>query len=178
MKKCSLTYIPKRLHWDNKPTIEEFEVGDIVYRRCKKEELENPYTSLSLTELSHNLGTSKNIEISKEKDTLFSIIESEDIEVYNLEICTLTIKSLNHLNSYTKKFEENKNGKIYIAKMDFLHDPVSCMYPHCIFRIWLNDVVITFQNYKTTLKTTNKIRTEIRQELGSMIRRKEISQDS
>lgn len=147
MSKCDLPYIPLELHSDGKPLIKEFAIGDIVYRRCKEEELENPFAGISLTELSHNLGTNKTAKISEKTDVLYSIKAEDDFETYTLEVCTLKIISLNPANVYSKPFEENKGGVKHIAEIEFLHDPVSCMYPHCIFRIWLNGEIVTHENY-------------------------------
>jgi hypothetical protein len=55
--------------------------------------------------------------------------------------------------------------------MQLIHDPLCYMYPHCIFRIWVNNVVVTKENYEVTFSKLNKLRTAIRQELVTMIRR-------
>ncbi len=92
------------------------------------------------------------------------------------EVCTLRIISLNEKNQYEKEFTQEKNGHLATARIKLIHDPVPCMYPHCIFRIWLNGVVVTFGSYKQTLKKWRKIRTELKQELASMIIQKAVSQ--
>lgn len=50
------------------------------------------------------------------------------------------------------------------------------MYPHCIFRITLNGDIVTYDNYKETLGKVHKIRNEIREELASMIVRRQVHQ--
>jgi len=157
-------------------------VGDIIYRRSKPEELENPFKSISLADLSHNIGINCGNKISKETDVLYSIVESESVEIYSDKLpCTLEIKSLNSSNIYCKPFGPIfKENISYLAVMELIHDPVGCMYPHCVFRIILNDTEITFENYKETLgvKRLQQLRTMLRDELASMIRRRAIEQIS
>ena len=177
MNKCGLTYIPNHLHWDDKPIIDEFEVGDVVYHRCSPDKLANPYLSISLTELSHNLGTNKGDFISNENDVLFSIKEEEPFQSYEGKaICVLEIKDLNTNNKYHKTFEGEKLGKKHIGEIAFLHEPDSCMYPHCVFRIWLDGVLVNYENYKETLGNVKNVRTLLKDEFTKMIRRREISQ--
>jgi hypothetical protein len=175
---CNLEYIPKRLQNHKcRRLINSFSVGDILYRRCKVEELEDPFKSITLTDLSHNLGFTNNCFISNKEDVLFSIREDENFEKYiDKAVCALNIVNLNTENQYDKFFTQEKNGVKIIVRMQLIHDPVPCMYPHCIFRIWYDNQIVTFENYNVTLKNVNRIRDEIRQELAKMIIRKEISQ--
>lgn len=180
MPGCYLNYIPDRLHWNNRPVITEFAVGDIIYRRCFPEELDNPYATISLADLSHNIGTNAEVVISYEKDVLLSIRPDEEFENYEDKItCTLVIKSLNPNNCYNKPFGPVKKGNVdYQATMEFIHNPDTCMYPHSVFRIIMNGSEVTMDNYKQTLgnKSLSKLRTLIRDEIASMIRRRVIEQ--
>ncbi len=185
MSGCNLDYIPDRLHWNDKPILTQYAVGDTIYRRSKPDELDNPFKSISLTDLSHNIGVNCGIKISEEADVLFSIIESESVEVYSDKLpCTLEIKSLDSNNIYCKLFGPilNKENISYLAVMELIHKPVGCMYPHCVFRIIMNDTEVTFKNYKETLgdkgRELQQLRTMIRDELSSMIRRRAIEQFS
>lgn len=175
---CTLTYIPDRLHSTNKQPITQFSVGEFLFRRCKPEELANPFAAISLTELSHNRSGLREQALSLPDDVLFNILENDPVEIYELEVCPLEIIDLNESNQYSKFFEEEKNGERIIVRMDLLHDPAPCMYPHCIFRIWVGDIVVNFDNYKASLGRYNQIRTKIREELASMIVTKNISQES
>lgn len=177
MKDCNLQYIPSRLHWGEKELLTSFQIGDVIYRRCKPEELENPYKDFSpLCEISHNLGTCCKTQISEEEDVLYSIIEDEDFEKYERVTYQLKIISLNEESRYSKVHFEVKNNVENIGRIELQHDPVACMYPHCIFRLWLNDEIVNRDNYKNGLGRLNKLRTEIRHELTTMVYRKEIDQ--
>ena len=178
MQECPLPYIPSRLHKKNKPIIEQFEVREFLYMRCKPEVLSNPYKYISITELSHNRsGLAKNI-LCNPDDVLYSIKENESFEKYvEMEVCTLEIKSLNENYKFKKNFTESKDGNNHTSILELFHEPEPCMYPHSVFRVWLNDEKVTYDNYKTTLKKTHKIRNAIKEELASMIRRKQVSQE-
>jgi hypothetical protein len=178
MQKCSLQYIPSRLQKKNKPIIEQFEVGECLYMRCKPEVLNNPYKDISITELSHNRSGLSNNILCNPDDVLYSIKENEAFEKYfDMEVCTLEIISLNETEKYKKSFTETKNGNDLTSILEILHEPEPCMYPHSVFRVWLNDEKVTYDNYKTTLKKAHKIRNSIKEELASMIRRRQVSQE-
>lgn len=173
---CSLPYIPLYLHHTSQELIQCFYVGDILYHRCSPEKLENPYKTVSITELSHNIGTNNKVELSKLEDVLWSTKEEEELQKYDKAVCTLEIKSLNDQQTYHKQFEQEKNGKVYKCVMELLHDPLPCMYPHCIFRVWLDGELVTYDNYKSTIRKLKKIKTQLKQELGNMIVQREVRQ--
>jgi hypothetical protein len=113
-----------------------------------------------------------------ESDVLFNIRHDNPQERYvDFEICTLKIKSLNEEMFYRKHFSETKQDIVYNATMELLHDPHECMYPHSIFRVYFNDEIVTYDNYKVTIAKHQKIKTSIKEELASMIRRREVQQD-
>lgn len=178
MEECSLPYIPSRLHKKDNPIIESFDIGEYLYRRCKHDELINPFKSISITELSHNRGGLNSQTLCNPDDVLFSINEHEDFEVYEDKVvCTLEIKSLNPNNTYKKKYTQKKDNELFTCYLELLHDPVPCMYSHCVFRVVINSEVITFDNYKQTLGKLNQIRNELKEELASMIIKKQVNQD-
>ncbi len=178
MQECLLPYIPTRLHTNDKPIIEQFEVGEYLYMRCTLDQLSNPYKSISITELSHNRSGLKDNILCNPDDVLFSITQDEEFGKHeNLDICTLEIISLNAGGKFNKLYTESKNEITYTGRLELLHEPESCMYPHCVFRVWLNNDRVTYDNYKATLKKVQKIKTEMKEELASMIRKKQVSQD-
>ncbi len=175
---CGLDYIPPRLWWQNQKILTEFRVNDVLYRRCDPEELENPYLKISLVDLSHNIGTCDGNPISDKDDVLYSIRTDEEFKMYsNKEICQISIISLNAENGYDKEFHDEldteNNGRM---RLD--HEPLDCMYPHCVFRVWHNGTPVSFQNYKQTLghKTAKRVRTKMKDELAKMIVRRELNQ--
>jgi hypothetical protein len=116
--------------------------------------------------------------LSEENDVLYSIKPEEPFEKYpDRVVCTLEIVSLNEEKRYCKEFRQVKNEKELIAILELLHEPEPCMYPHVVFRVWLNDERVTYDNYKETLYKVKQIRTAIKEELASMIRRKIVSQN-
>lgn len=177
MRHCTLAYIPDYLCWGNQPMISEFFVGDQLFRRANESEIDNPYQAISLVDLSHNLGKHNNQQLSVPEDVLFSIKEDEAFEKYEDKIpVAIEIKDLLPTHTYRKEFEQIKNGERHVGKIELKHAPENCMYPHCVFQIFLDEVEVTFKNYKETLKKFNQIRTSMREEFASMLIRHELSQ--
>jgi hypothetical protein len=183
MSCCTLDYIPERLKTqDDSLTYDIFALEDILYRRVTQSQVDDPFGNISLTDLSHNIGTILGNEISKSKDVLYSILIEEDFEIYlDYRPLELKIISLNENDCYDKVFvcEKNENNKVRIKLQ---HAPVCCMYPHCVFQFFIieadsTETEVTFDNYKVTLgsKPFKYLRNILRQELSLMIIRKEIS---
>lgn len=108
--------------------------------------------------------------MSEKDDVLLDIREGENEERYKgFEIAEIKIDKVSN-GTYEKSFEYKKGETLIIAKITLLHDPEPCMYPHCVFRIWLGDTKVDYQNYNDTLKKAHQLRTLIRQELATMVR--------
>lgn len=175
---CKIVYIPERLHRKKRPIVETFEVGECLYMRCLPEVVDNPYKAISIAELSHNRAGLTSNNLSVPEDVLYSIKLDEPFEKYDGKvICTLEIKSLTPENKYYKTFTQEKDGELFTSVIELLHDPELCMYPHSVFRVWLNGEKITMANYKTTIGKLTRIRTELKEELASMVRRKQVNQN-
>lgn len=180
MSSCILEHIPSRLHWSDRPLIEEFSIGDILYRRCLPSDLENPFSKISLAELSNNLaGRMTESVISYPEDVLLNTSKDQSFTNYatrGMVVCELMIKSLREDNRYEKQFS-NEAGEV-IGEMELIHDPIECMFPHCVFRITIEGTVVTMENYDSTLnlKKHKKIRVKIREELAFMIVTRTIDQ--
>lgn len=152
MCSCLLHYIPERLHWNEKPIINSFQIGDLIFRRCKPEELDNPFGKISLREISNNVGTALEVEISKQDDVLYNIDPEDENEIYEGQTsCILEFKELNG-SQYNKTYIEDSIE----CSLRLLHDPLPCMYAHCNFSIWLNKEKVTKENYDHTLNTKKK----------------------
>jgi hypothetical protein len=173
---CNLQHIPERLRRQGRPTIEQFQIGEELYFRCKEEALENPYKVVSLCEVSHNRQGHVNNILSEADDVLYAI--TGEAERYtDKKICTLKIVALTNEGAYHKTFHETKNGTEFVGRMKLMHDPDECMYPHSIFRVWLNDEVVDMQNYDVTLKKVNKIRTYLKEDIAAMIVARKVDQN-
>ncbi|CAN5326048.1 hypothetical protein BH09BAC5_BH09BAC5_00760 [soil metagenome] len=181
---CELEHIPGELHKGNKVTIESFEVGEEIYRRCSAEQLENPFIGgVSICELSVNRRGIAPDFISQPNDVLLNITGIGD-PILNKVVCTLTIKDLHPVsNTYEKSFEQTKENPqthlpvLYRASMKLIHEPEICMYPHCVFRVWLNGELVTMDNYRGTIYKVKKIKTELQMALVEMIVQRQISQE-
>jgi hypothetical protein len=178
MPTCEISYIPERLHSLDRPPINKFAVGELLYFRCTSEELDNPFTKISIAELSHNR-SGEHGSLGGQDDVLFNILPGNNFERYpGLEICTLQIVELKEDGTYSKDFQQEKNQQLHNANLQLIHDPLPCMYPHCVFRVTLDGTLITKSNFKDTIGKLKEIKNKIKQEIASMILIKEVSQNS
>jgi hypothetical protein len=165
LRPCQLNYIPGRLHTNDREALQIFSVGEFLYRRCKPEEMTNPYNTISLAEISHNrAGDTQNI-ISEANDVLYNIVPAAEGERHaDMMVCHIVIKDLDEKGQYDKSFSDDKGN---VARMRLLHDPDPCMFPHCVFRVWYNEEVAKMENRNYT--RNGKIRIQLKHELASMI---------
>ena len=166
---CNLHYIPTKLHTNDKPIIDKFEIGEKLFYRCKPELLCKPYDNISLRDISHNRNFNDDKNLGSE-NVFFNIIESDEREIYeDLKFIEFYIKYLSEENIYCKKLYSDDLFAIITLK----HSPVPCMYPHSVFEIKVNDQVVDKENYNSILGKSNKtqshLRSLIRQELTSII---------
>ena len=168
---CSLEYIPKRLHTNGKSIQESFHLGEELYYRCKPGECEKPYDKISLYNISHNRNFASP-EQYKRDDVLFNIIEEDQRKVYDLQTTVLKIKNLEGYKTYFKEIVSISNINLK-ATITLKHEPIPCMYPHSIFEICINGIIVNSNNYNEILNRKNKtyknLRSDIRQELTSII---------
>lgn len=167
---CNLDYIPSHLHTNDKPIIDEFFIGERLFYRCKPESLQKPYDNISLYDISHNRNFN-NEETFKEEDVFYNIIEDDlRIKYEDLNFVSFFIKKLSPENiTYNKKLFFDDISMQIVLK----HSPAPCMYPHSVFEISIDGIIINKENYKNELGKKNKkyssIRNIIRQELTSLM---------
>ena len=165
---CNLGYIPKHLHMELKPIIPIFSIGEELYYRADPEKCKKPYDNISLRDISHNRSFLP--KISVQEDVLYNINNEDAEETYiGKDVVVLLINDLNNSHTFIKEYKTDDN--VYTVILCLKHSPLVCMYPHSVFEITVNDVIVNELNYKTTLnqKPLKSIRGKIRQELTSMI---------
>ena len=173
---CSLEYIPPRLHTNDRNIIDRFQVGEQLYYRCKGLSCTKPYDNISLYDISHNRNFS-DPEKYPTSDVLFNIIEDNDFQQYDMDTVPLIIRELKEEITFSKEFVSHSNPDIR-ASLTLKHKPVPCMYTHAVMEIILNDVIVTKENYKSTIGRSGAIyknlRRDIRQELSSILQTKNL----
>lgn len=182
MQLCTLTYIPQRLHSLGKEVVEEFYIGEELYYRCNIEECIKPYQKLNkLYDISHNRNFNNSKDYPKD-DVLFDITPNTTQEIIpNKHINVSVIKSLSINNTFEKSIQ-SENDSTMIVYIKLMHDPLPCMYSHCVFQISINEIIITNDNFSNTLGRKNipskNLRRDIRHELTSIIYSNIIDNDS
>ncbi len=165
---CDLGYIPGHLKMELKPVVPNFSVGEELFYRADPAKCKIPYDNISLRDISHNrsfMPPSSTLD-----DVLFNIDPTKNFEKYNDKVVVvLRIASLPNGQTYTKEFKTDDGASVVVITLK--HDPHPCMYPHSVFEITVNGIIVDSDNYSQTLNTKplKKVRSRIRQELSSMI---------
>jgi hypothetical protein len=146
---CELPHIPERLHRKERPVLEEFFIEEELYWRCDPE-IDLPYQSISLVDVSHNRQGKEDNPFSIPSDVLWNTDKNKNFEKYEYDIIPLKIKELLD-GRYFKEFKEIINDEEVSVVIHLIHDPITCNYAHSIFRFTYNNITVTFENYKQTL---------------------------
>lgn len=176
---CILHYIPPRLLPNGRVNHHNFSLGERLYRRCKKEEIENPFDTISLYDLSLNRSGVDN-EYSVREDVLLNTRPSspEDPQRFAMEIAELLIQELSEINEYDVSFSGRRatnemEGDEVMLNILLRHKLEDCNYSHCAFEFRLDGIEVTSENYSQTLGHKNsgigKLRLRCRQEIAKMI---------
>ena len=169
-----MLYIPEQLHTNNNPIVEKFSVGEKLFYRCLPQNIGKPYDNIKLQDISHNRNFSNDLLFGCDC-VLYNIIETDFRQRYeNLSYITILIKELQNNHTYIKEINKtnhlNQNVNLIII---LKHSPEPCMYPHSVFEIILDGIIINSENYSKTLGKDNvffsNLRYEVRQELTSII---------
>lgn len=177
--RCTIPYIPKHLHQNNKPIIPGFSEGELLFWRLGKNQSISPYSSISLYDVSCNRSGVKPKFISVEEDVLWNIEPGAVLEKYISEIITLIVRRIYPNNPPIKPIihpDDISSQNQRVAIMTLIHDPLPCNYAHCMFVFDLNGVRITKQNYGQTfdVKPLKKLRQACRDELNKAILKREV----
>lgn len=165
---CELSYIPERLKSRDRQPIQFFRVREILYRRCKKEDIDTHFLKLSpFSDISVNRSGSIDEQLSEPEDVLFNFSTRNNFEKYNDQTyISLEIKELNKNFQYDKFYSNSKN-KVRI----FLNHKIEpCNYSHCCFEIYFNDIeIISKEIYEKTIKKDTDIKDWCRLEIIKMM---------
>ncbi len=178
MEECSLVRIPLRLHSKGRTALPRFEVGERLYRRCKPEEIENPFAKLSLADLSVNREGPKEVApLCEPQDVLrdFSVQASQDWLTTDEVAMALEVMQVNEEGTYRYQLELPGAPAPATATctLQLMHDQEPCNYSHSAFKLYLNDIEVSLANYEAAegmgAKKYRRFRTQCRFELGRMI---------
>jgi hypothetical protein len=178
VEECSLLQIPPRLHANGRAALLRFEVGERLYRRCKPDEIENPFAKISLVDLSVNREGPKEVApLCEPQDVLrdFSAESAEEWLPAGEVAVALEVMEVNEEGTY--RYESELPGSPAPATatcvLQLAHDQEPCNYSHSAFKLFLNADEVTFDNYDEKeglgAKKYRKFRTQCRFELGQML---------
>lgn len=178
---CLIPYIPERLHRNNRLTVNEFRVGEFIYRRCTEEQKLNPFATISLIDISVNREGLHDI-FSMPDDALLNIYpdNGKGEKYLGYIVCEMVIRELTNDNFYYKEFEEIKEvaGTTIINRcfIRLMHKTEECNYAHCAFEIYFNNIEMSNQEtYNANLNRNKFLRNWCRTELARMIIKEEIT---
>lgn len=174
---CDLAHIPPRLHYNDRPLLDEFHIGEEIYRRSKLEAIEHPFAAISLADISVNRQGNPQSPLSVHDDVLFNTVhsEGEDVPKYRQGVVVLEVKELLGDNTFKKEFHgQDKQGNPVILELHLKHRPIPCNYVHCVFELIFNGEVVTMANYKNTLDKYKELKNNCRLAIQQMIIRREI----
>ena len=147
--------------------------------------METPYTAIELRDVSINRQGNPRDPISKISDVLYNVEPgAASIRYDDKGVVVLVIKHIIPPDKYKKTFQEAQpqSDVLHTVTMELIHDPLNCMYPHCVFRFFYNGELVTDENYDRGLgrdnKTLSKLRKKCKAELNEMIVRREVSFES
>lgn len=179
MEACDLSYIPERLHTNDRPEIPIFELGEFLFHRCKPEHISQPFDGITLYDLSTNREGKKEQPLSQREDVLLNTDpENGHGERYNSGILTFAVSEISESNTYEKEIShEGKDGKgnpiVHTCVIKLLHNRLPCNYSHSIMRLIFNGEVVTRENYENTIgrrgDSITKLRNKCKLELESLI---------
>lgn len=174
--KTRIHYIPNRLHRKGRKVCNRFYLNEEIYRRCPTINVESPFATISLTDLSLNRqgNPRKRNPFSLPDDVLLNHTPHKGgAQPYLKEsFVVLKIKRLSKNKTYKKVLQNQGNTLIVKLK----HDPTTSNYSHSVFELILNNIVVLHHNYKTSLGGNGYkiLRQNCRLEIQRMIIRREI----
>lgn len=172
---CELEYIPKHLRSYDKSAVDQFEKGELLFRRCNPNELKYPYKTISLVDISHNRNF--NDSTYSLEDVLWNTDPKTSLENYeNKEIAIIELNLSPQEQTINVNLQSKRDSGLAL-EVTLVHTPVACMFPHCAFEIKFNGEVVSWDNYDETLNIKSgpnksalkELRGDLRQLLGSFL---------
>ena len=183
---CILPHVPTRLYWDGYFKKNNFFHDEKLYWRIKKENTENPFGTITLTDISVNRsGISP--QILSEPQDVFINITGEGEPIYKeFDVIELSIKKIEldrkpqKLYQFPEIMTENVSQVSVILQL--IHDPLPCNNAHSMFRFIFDKEIVTFDNYKTSFggngKPLKRLRQICRDDIHKMIIRRIVDFDN
>lgn len=181
---CEIPYIPNRLHRNGRENIVEFEIGELLFRRCPPNHVRNPFDSISLVDVSVNREGPEAGKFCEEEDVLYITIPNDgDKEKYEESICRMQILELNDNSQYEKRIDGKQAGpngeqNDISCTIKLKHKSEDCNYAHSAFEFYYDEEEVTWENFKATLGKDNKghrkLRTTCKTEISKMILKEEV----
>ena len=153
----------------------------MIYRRCPAANIEDPFNTIKLADVSVNRQGPAEQVYSEPEDVLFNYNpENGKGETLDEAIVSMRISEVNFEGKYVKSetysqpSKKDGNPVSNICEIQLKHKMDVCNYSHCAFEIFYNGEQMTFENYKKSLQKNSYLKSWCKNELSKMIIRKEI----
>ncbi len=178
--KCQLPHVPNYLHWDGNTIVNSFFHGEKLYWRRSLKEIsnDNPFTTITLADISMNRSGKSGLLFSTAKDSLIDITKGLPAYYENCGVIELCVEKSNYHKIAKKTFIDpltvDKNENQYIVEMYLVHDPLCCNSAHSMFRFKYDGQFVRFEDYKNSFgtdkpKSIKRLRSICKDELCKMI---------
>jgi hypothetical protein len=149
-QKCLDLNIPQRL-WRNAKVINNNFVGDSLYRRFKVFGEKSTWKSGNLSHVVFKLDKdsyNKSSLCSEPEDVLYNTrVEDNGSHYVDFGILELPCDSLDEINDIPIALEINNDKRIF--KLNPIHSPEDCMYPHSEICIYEGDSEVNIKTPKS-----------------------------
>ena len=144
-----------------------------LYWRRKKPNDRNPFSSITLADVSINRSGTKNEFFSNPEDVLWNLEANDEVRYANQGVITIAVKKIGLNENFVREFSKTEDGITETVKMNLIHDPIICNKAHSMFRFVYKEEIVTFDNYKEGLgqsrKALKRLRRECKDELVKII---------
>ncbi len=181
-EKCTIPHVPPHLHWDGITVVEIFSHNEKLFWRIQKtNNIDNPFLSIKLVDISVNRSGSEDVFFCNAIDTLINITNPSETHYTNCDVLELSIEKQNLNKETIKKFSspsEIAEGETqYSVELHLIHDPMPCNKAHSMFRFKFDGEFVKWDDYKNsfgkdTPKALKRLRQICKDELYKMIVRR------
>ncbi len=169
IEKCEALGIPRRLWWEKKPIIQEFDGNELLFRWFAPH-IQFEEGRISASSLGEVFSPPVDISCNRSKlceyktDVLYNTNQLPHREQYGVfQANVKDVKNYEFSFSLEKGLEGTNKSQFQI-KLDVIHAPEECMYPHSAIVVYVNEEEIK----PTTKLKPPSLRSAIREHVAPL----------